>query len=174
LNKLPNHTALKEWSNVVAALARGEQILLLRKGGIADPQFGVEAGCFYLYPTYFHQGEAESRPSVEISHWCELVRTWRVSEQDVLRRLEPLVAIPRETIEARYRFRPDQALYVLGVRTWELPRPALVRFREEYAGCRSWVSVDEEIDIEGSRAVLGENELAERIAAVGALLTKAG
>ena len=25
MNKLPNHTALKEWSNVVAALARAEQ-----------------------------------------------------------------------------------------------------------------------------------------------------
>jgi hypothetical protein len=174
LNKIPHHTALKEWSNVVAALARGEQIILLRKGGIADPQFGVEAERFYLYPTYFHQGESESRPGVEISRWCELVRTWRVSDEDLLRSLEPLVAIPRETIEARYRFRPDQALYVLGVRTWELPRPAVVRFREEYAGCQSWVSVDEEIDIGGSRAVLSEAALAERIEAVDSLLTGTG
>ena len=28
-------------------------------------------------------------------------------------RLEPLVAFPRETLEARYRFRPDQALHVI-------------------------------------------------------------
>ncbi|HEX7829441.1 MAG TPA: DUF1802 family protein, partial [Thermoanaerobaculia bacterium] len=50
MNKLPHHTALKEWSNVVAALAHGTQIVLIRKGGIADPTFGVEADRFYLYP----------------------------------------------------------------------------------------------------------------------------
>ena len=34
MNKLPNHTALKEWASVIAALGRGEQIILIRKGGI--------------------------------------------------------------------------------------------------------------------------------------------
>ena len=38
--KLPNHTALKEWSTVIDALGRGEQVILIRKGGIADPKFG--------------------------------------------------------------------------------------------------------------------------------------
>ena len=46
MNKLPNHTALKEWSNVVQALGSGEQVLLIRKGGIADPSFGLDADRF--------------------------------------------------------------------------------------------------------------------------------
>jgi hypothetical protein len=173
VNKLPNHTALKEWSNVVAALGRGAQILLIRKGGIADPSFGIEAERFYLYPTYFHQGETEARPRVEITHWCEVVRTWTLSDRETLDRIAELVTIPRETLDARYRFRPDQALYVLAVRAWELARPAQVEFREDYGGCRSWISVDEEIDIEGSRRVLGERELAARIDRVDALLAAA-
>ena len=57
--KLPNHTTLKEWSTVIDALSRGEQVILIRKGGIADPKFGVEADRFYLYPTYFHQQKSE-------------------------------------------------------------------------------------------------------------------
>ena len=169
MNKLPNHTALKEWSNVVAALGAGEQVILIRKGGIADPPFGVDAERFYLYPTYFHQGESESRPNIEITHWCEVVRTWTTSDAAVLGRLAPLVALPPETLEARYRFRPDQALYVIGVRTWKLPRPADVRFRDEYAGCKSWVSVDEEIDISGSAPVLGETELQAKLASIDSL-----
>ena len=170
MNKLPNHTALKEWSNVVAALGRGEQVVLIRKGGIADPSFGIEASRFYLYPTYFHQGESESRPHVAITHWCEVVRTWRIEDAGQLARLESEVVLPRETLDLRYRFRPEQALYVIAVRTFALPAPVEIAFHDAYAGCRSWISIDDEIDITGSRAVLGERDLASRIDALDALL----
>lgn len=173
MNKLRNHTALKEWSNVVAALARGTQIVLIRKGGIADPSFGVEARRFYLYPTYFHQGESEARPSVDVTHWCEVAKMWTVRDAAALERLAPHVVLPAETLEARFRFRPDQALYVIAVRAWALARPAHVRFREEYAGCKSWVSVDEEIDIDGSTPVLTDAELEAKIEAIDALLAAA-
>lgn len=173
MNKLPNHTALKEWSNVVAALGRGEQVILIRKGGIADPTFGIEADRFFLYPTYFHQGESEARPSVTITHWCEVVQTWTVRDFAVLERLEPLVAMPRETLEGRYRFRPDQALFVIALRTWRLAEPAEVPFREEYAGCRSWISLEEEIDITGSVPVLSDAELTARVETVSALVSVA-
>ncbi|MGZ5431451.1 MAG: DUF1802 family protein [Thermoanaerobaculia bacterium] len=166
MNKLPNHTALKEWSSVVTALGRGEQVTLIRKGGIADSTFGVEAERFYLYPTYFHQGESEARPSVTITHWCEVVRTWSVRDLAVLERLAPLVAMPWETLEARYRFRPDQVLYVIALRTWKLASPVEVRDRDEYGGCRSWISLDDELDIDGSTPVLGEAELGAKIEVV--------
>lgn len=173
MSKLPNHTALKEWSNVVGALGRGEQVILIRKGGIADPSFGVEAERFYLYPTYFHQGESESRPSVTITHWCEVVQTWSVRDFELLERLQPLVVIPRDTLEARYRFRPDQALYVIALRTWKLAAPAAVCHRDEYGGCRSWISVDDEIDVDGSTPVLPEDELRAKIETVASLVAAA-
>ncbi len=168
--KLPNHTALKEWSSVIAKLAAGDQVILIRKGGIADPKFGLEASRFYLYPTFFHQGESEHRPSVTITHWCEAVRTWSVRDLDLLYKLQPLVAMPRETLDARYRFRPDQALHVIGVRTWSLPQAAEVMFRDDYAGCRSWVSVDEEIEVDGSTPVLSEAQLDERLLAIDSIV----
>jgi hypothetical protein len=170
MNKLPNHTSLKEWANVIEALGHGEQIILIRKGGIADPHFGVEADRFYLYPTFFHQAEVSEPRDVTITHWCEVVKTWRVSEQEKLYRLEPHVVMPRETLDARYRFRPDQALYVIAVRTFALARPATIAQKPEYVGCRSWVSVDDEIDVEGSAPALGEAELSGLIAGIDALL----
>jgi hypothetical protein len=173
MTKLPNHTALKEWSNVVAALSRGTQVVLIRKGGIADPSFGVEAERFYLYPTYFHQGESEARPAVEITHWAEIVKTWRVNDAQSLASLAAHVALPAETLDARFRFRPDQALFVFAVRTWALANPAHVPFREEYAGCRSWVSLEDEIDIDGSLPVLDEDVLVAKIRELDALLTAA-
>ena len=173
MNKLPNHTALKEWSNVIDALGRGEQIILIRKGGIADPHFGIEADRFYLYPTYFHQGETDPRSRVSITHWCEVVQTWSVRDMELIERLQPLVDIPRETLEARYRFRPDQALFVIAVRTFALAEPVEVAYREDYGGCRSWVSVEEEIDVEGSIPVMTDAELRAKIETIDALLTVA-
>lgn len=168
--KLPNHTSLKEWSTVIDALGRGEQILLIRKGGIADPTFGVEAERFYLFPTYFHSGSEGARQSVMITHWAEVVKTWRVRELERLYALESFTIMNRENLDIRYRFREDQALHVLAVRAWRLPKPVTIAVTPEYAGCRSWVSIDDEIDVDGSTPALSEEELARRIAEVGQVL----
>ena len=173
MNKLPNHTALKEWANVIESLGRGEQVILIRKGGIADPHFGIEADRFYLYPTYFHQGEADPRERVTITHWVEVVRTWSVRELELLEKLQPFADIPRETLEARYRFRPDQALYVIAVKAFALPRPVEIRYSELYGGCRSWISIDDEIDVDGSTPALSDAELAAKIESIDAILAVA-
>lgn len=173
MKKLPNHTALKEWASAIDALGRGEQVVLIRKGGIADPDFGVEAERFYLFPTNFHDGGGAPPGVVPITHWCEAVRTWRVRELETLFRLEPLVVFDRATLETRYRFRADQAIHVIGVRTWRLARPTTIAMTEAYAGCRSWVSLDEEVDVEGSVAVLAEEKLAARLTEIDELLAPA-
>ena len=169
--KIPNHTALKEWASVIDALGDGRQVILIRKGGIADPKFGVEAERFYLYPTYFHQPSAAEEPSsVTITHWCEAVRTWRVRELDLVARLAPLTVMSREALETRYRFRPDQALHIIGVRAHALPSPATIAVTPAYIGCRSWVSIDDEIAIDGSRPLLSDAELNARLESVDAML----
>ena len=171
--KLPNHTSLKEWSTVIDALGRGEHMLLIRKGGIADPTFGVEAERFYLFPTFFHSSSAEPPQSVVISHWAEVVKTWRVRDLELLYALEPFTVMERANLDTRYRFREDQALHVLAVRAWRLPQPVTIALKPEYAGCRSWVSIDDEIDVDGSVAALSEDALADRISQVARVLGKA-
>src|SRR5688500_929609 len=49
--------AFKEWAIIADALGRGEQIFILRKGGIHEGSagFGVEHREFLLFPTRFHQ-----------------------------------------------------------------------------------------------------------------------
>ena len=56
--------ALKEWAVIVEALARGQQCLLLRKGGIADPDetFELAHREFFLFPTFEHQRREQIRP----------------------------------------------------------------------------------------------------------------
>src|SRR3978361_2452956 len=64
--------ALKEWAVTVRALAEGEQLLTLRKGGIREENkhFELEHERFFLYPTFDHQ----RNDLVRESHHPELRR----------------------------------------------------------------------------------------------------
>src|SRR5882672_7459112 len=64
--------AFKEWAVTVRALAEGEQLLTLRKGGIRETgkHFRVEHDRFFLYPTFDHQ----RYDLVRASHQPELSR----------------------------------------------------------------------------------------------------
>ena len=58
--------ALKEWAVAVKSLGRGEQVLILRKGGIhrEDRDFRLVHPQFLLYPTYEHQRVELIKPEV--------------------------------------------------------------------------------------------------------------
>jgi hypothetical protein len=64
--------ALKEWAVTVRALAEGEQLITLRKGGIREPEkhFKLDHDRFFLYPTFDHQ----RNDLVRESHQPELRR----------------------------------------------------------------------------------------------------
>src|SRR5215204_1053793 len=64
--------AFKEWAVTVRALAEGEQLVTLRKGGIREPDkhFALEHDRFFLYPTFDHQRD----DLVRESHIPELER----------------------------------------------------------------------------------------------------
>lgn len=55
--------ALKEWAPTCAAIAAGEQTILLRKGGIKDPKFVPAARSFLLFPTAFHTDAQLLKPA---------------------------------------------------------------------------------------------------------------
>ena len=63
--------AFKEWHVIIEALGAGEQILILRKGGIAEGRLGfeVEAPRFWLFPTRFHAQLEKTKPAA--ARWFE-------------------------------------------------------------------------------------------------------
>jgi hypothetical protein len=171
MNKIANHTALKEWASVIEALGSGAQIALIRKGGLADQSFGVEAQRFYLFPTNYHDAGGAEPTHVRITHWAEAVKTWQIRDAAMLPRLETLAILDPAAIETRYRFRPDQAINVIAVRAHRLANAVDIVMKPEYSGCRSWVSIDEEIDIDGSVVALDVEALDVQINAIDRLLT---
>ena len=88
--------AFKEWAVTVRALAEGEQLVTLRKGGIreADRHFTVQHDRFFLYPTFDHQ----RNDLVRESHVPELRRA--LEEGQAAGVPFPAAAAAREVLSA--------------------------------------------------------------------------
>ena len=148
--------AFKEWAVTVRALAEGEQLVTLRKGGIREPDkhFALEHDRFFLYPTFDHQrGDL-----VRESHQPELRRAleegvWAEGEA-------PVHALTRDGGIAqpdRVRIRAWAEVACALLRTYRIPRPVTVRVRDDYGGCRSWLQITRELPFEGT-PVLSDEE----------------
>jgi hypothetical protein len=51
----------------------------------------------------------------------------------------------------------------MAVRIFRLPQPVEIPMRAEYAGCKSWVDLEEVVPTEGSQPVLTEAEFNEKL-----------
>ncbi|MDB6054047.1 MAG: hypothetical protein JWN25_1570 [Verrucomicrobiales bacterium] len=168
-------TAFKDWAVIVEALGAGKQILIFRKGGIREARggFKVEHEEFLLFPTLFHQqknGLAESakgyyeglegslhKPEeVPIQYWCKVV-DWRIleNEEDALR-FNGQHIWSETVLKERFDWGRDKGIYVMALRVHRLPRPVLVPLIPSYAGCKSWIQLEQNFDTEGSMTVLGD------------------
>ena len=83
--------AFKEWAVTVRALAEGEQLLTLRKGGIREENkhFEIEHDRFFLYPTFDHQRN-DLRPRVAHAGARPRARGGRLARRRAARRRRSL------------------------------------------------------------------------------------
>lgn len=185
--------AFKEWSAVVDALVMGRQILLLRKGGIAEPRggFRVEHGRFLLFPTRFHQqrdgviesararwdtlaASESSEDRVRISCVAEVVSWRKIESLEQALSLEGQHVWRQEVIRERFDWGREAAIHAMALRVWALCEPVELPMIPAYGGCRSWVELERELEVEGATAVLSEGEFAERLGQFEAVLGKEG
>jgi hypothetical protein len=168
-------TAFKEWAAICRALGQGRQIVILRKGGIVEPRgaFRLEHPEFLLFPTYLHQSadslipaarhlldeaEVEMPKAGEVifRHFATVTDSFRVQSQEALPRLRGYHVWSDAIVEERFH-RWQTTLHVLLVRVYALRQPATVPLRAEYAGCKSWVDLVEDVSIEGAQPVLSDD-----------------
>jgi hypothetical protein len=70
----------------------------------------------------------------------------------------------------RIEYRPEKPLHALVVRAYGLPRAIEIPRAPRYAGCRSWVDLDEELSADGACAALDDAAFAGRVDAMRSLL----
>ena len=59
-------------------------------------------------------------------------------------------------IDMRFNYRPANPLYLLLVRAYRLAQPVTIENTPAYAGCKSWVPLEEKVSIEGWAPVLDD------------------
>jgi hypothetical protein len=150
--------ALKEWSAAVHALLDGRQTVLLRKGGIGEKRFQLNAERFLLFPTVAHSHADRVRPqhrdmldpsapdstteAVTLRAGAKVVAAVDVNRPEAIDELEPLHIWTGGSVRAdRLDFRPKRRLAVLVVQVSPLVSPVRLERIPAYGGCVSWVDV---------------------------------
>ena len=172
--------ALKEWDVVCEALGSGRQIIVIRKGGIAEGKDGLrfEHEEFALLPTFFHQqservvdeadfaarqaGAEGERESVEIRHAATLVWHRVVTDRDVLAKLQSFHILAPAEVESRFEQKPAPGVQVALLRVYRLDPPQRVTWQKSFGGCRSWAEMETDLLDTCSRvSVLSDERFAE-------------
>lgn len=168
-------TAFKEWAIIVDALGRGEQILILRKGGISEERgsFQVEHPQFLLFPTLYHQQresvttEAQARYD-QIAPYLpppEMVRLEFFAEVAVWRQLDALSTAEAlrgqhcwrdGVIAERFDWGTAKNIFAIAARVHRMPLPLELPMSPAYEGCKSWVELEKDIVTTGAQPVLDQ------------------
>lgn len=150
--------ALKEWSAAVHAMLDGRQTVLLRKGGIGEKRFHLDAERFLLFPTVAHSHAERVRPehrdllapaagdstdeALTLRAGAKVVAAVEVNRPEAIAELEPMHIWTAESVQAdRMDFRPRHRLTVLVVQVSPLARPVRIERTPQYRGCTSWVDL---------------------------------
>ena len=173
--ELTTFHALIEWAVAVDALKTGKTIMLLRKGGIHEKggSFRVTHNRVLLYPTYEHQKTSMLkadysdgvvpvtsgwRPQrIKNSSYAQITHILPVSDESILKALFPFHIWSKGFVSDRQKWKPQQPLFVLLLRTYKLPTDQLVTYHQRYGGCKSWIDLNESISLEAAKPALSEN-----------------
>jgi hypothetical protein len=172
--------AFKEWAAIVDALGTGRQIVILRKGGISEGTggFQVDHPEFLLFPTLFHQQrksvlpDAQARfdqlefPAADIlrlEYFCRVMSWRRIESLAEAQRLEGQHVWKLEVIAERFEWGRSKAIFALAVRTYRLPNRIDLPMSPAYGGCKSWIELEQAIDVSAGQPVLSDADFAERL-----------
>jgi hypothetical protein len=147
---------LKEWAIVCEAMGRGEQSIILRKGGLAEGRagFGFHHPEFFLFPTFFHEQIVKVRLNaaelpvarkgeIEIRYFAKVIAAAHIIEWKVAAELEPLHILEPSVVRERFDYDKAPGLHVALVRVFRLAPSWVFPDVSSYGGCRSWVTLPE-------------------------------
>jgi CDP-diacylglycerol--glycerol-3-phosphate 3-phosphatidyltransferase len=178
----PRTPAFKEWEAIVEALGHGAQMVILRKGGIAEGRAGFQAKHpkFWLFPTAFHQQWEKTKPElprfgtpaagkdkeVVLHYFAEVTDAVYLSSWDQVARLDDAHFWGEEILRERFEYkdRPgmEAGLHLLIVRVSRINLPHKLAPSPEYDGCKSWIDVPVDWEHDIATQVVRAEEFATR------------
>jgi len=184
--------ALKEWAVTIAALAAGDQVLIVRKGGIGERRFELPHPRFYLFPTHAHQrpelvkpaerarfadplAQREEPSRLPLAAYAELHGAHPIADPEALAAIDHLHILAPSYAEERLRWRRKHPLWAAVLRVWTVPAPPVLEVTPEHGGCVSWVELPASIGAPRDAVpALSDEAFARAAADVEAALTAVG
>jgi len=180
-----NAPAFKEWEAIVDALGQGAQIIILRKGGIAEGRTGFKPTHpkFWLFPTAYHQQWEKTKPElrrfvtpstalagsekeIELQYLAEVTDAIYLTSWDQAARLDEAHFWSEEIIRERfdYKDRPgmEEGLHLLIVRVSHINLPHKLAPSPDFEGCKSWIEVPVDWEHDIAAHVVRNEEFATR------------
>ena len=173
-----NAPAFKEWQVITEALGAGEQIIILRKGGISENRgnFQVEARRFWLFPTQFHAQRDKTKPAaakwfapvgdpatVTLRYFADVVGTVFLADWEKVARLDPFHCWTEAAVREKFDWSKPPGLHVLVVRVHRLCEPLTLPVTPGMAGCKSWIELPPAFDAQPSDPVITDAVFAARL-----------
>ena len=174
---------------MLEAMSRGEQLVLIRKGGLIEPGSGFEliANSFVFYPTFEHQAVNYVHPQfrgyfddavkqrapegqVRMALCGLAVSSMSSRDPEIIERLSAHHIYNREFLTQRLKWQPETPLTIVLVRAFRLQAPITLPLSPFYAGCKSWVQLDASLSLEGAEPVLTDEQFAPRARTITTLL----
>jgi CDP-diacylglycerol--glycerol-3-phosphate 3-phosphatidyltransferase len=183
--------AFKEWEGIVGALGHGAQIIILRKGGIAEGRAGFSAKHpkFWLFPTRFHQQWEQTKPDLRrfaapsgvdakeivLEYFAEVTDAVYLEAWPQVARLDGdhfwNDSILRERFDYQDRPGMTAGLHLLVVRVWRVNLPHKLAPSPAYEGCKSWIEVPADWATDMASLVVPPEEFATRRSRILAAVT---
>ena len=178
---------------IVDALGRGEQIVILRKGGLHEGRggFQVEHPEFLFFPTLFHQQREAVLPAAQARFdeiaphlpGADRLRVEFFARVIDFRRLDSLATAERlrgqhvwrdEVIAERFAWGKEQNIHALAVRVFRLPAAVELPMSPAYGGCKSWIELEQDLAVDGATPVLSKTAFAEKLSRFQTALAATG
>ena len=159
---------------------RGEQIIILRKGGIHEGRggFQVEHPRFWLFPTGFHQQRESVIPSAQVRYdtlqlpgsdsvrieaFCEVVDWRKLDSLEAAQGLRGEHIWTEDVIAQRFDWGKEKNIFALAVRVFRIPKPIELPIVPAYGGCKSWIELEDEISVDSAAPVLDDALFQKRL-----------
>lgn len=149
--------AFKEWQLVAQAMVRGEQTVILRKGGISEGRAGFQwlHDRFFLFPSFFHEQTNRVKPNPNGSEralesvgrvdgkttfdvYIEAMSSGLITDWEEVQKLDPFHIWTESTVRERFSWGDKPGISYAVVQPYLLKEPLLLEDCAGFGGCRSW------------------------------------
>lgn len=179
--------ALKEWAVVLQALLEGSTILIVRKGGIIEPDrtdFRLLHKKFWLFPTLLHQKEEDLSPAIRpafepaqaayaaaqeqvpFGALATVAGAWHLQDEKRLEALAPFSPLAHHALVSRFHFGKAPGLWAVALRAFESAEQHVSPYLSIFGGCTSWVELPEPLATGPLTPVLSQRAFDRRLAAL--------